>query len=362
LAAIWSDVLGVERVGAHDSFFDLGGNSLLALRLVARVRTAFSIDLPLATLFTAWTLQSLADRIAVFRAAPVAAAPTSPIQQLPPVSPPFSLPATEKLLVPFARPVSAPSTLSGAADLPLFFIHGLGGHVAAFLPLAKALAAERSVYGLQGLGLDSEQAPHDRIDAMARCYLEEIRRVQPHGPYALIGWSMGGVIALELAARLRDAGEAIEIVAMLDTYLSAHEFRQGIVDDAAVLQRLAPQLNVPVSELRGLPLEAQWKRIAELAERASGIGIEEIRRLAAACKAHLLALSRHEPRSYDGTCVLYSAEGGRAGDDARWNMLCPQLRVESVPGDHYSMLREPHVQSLAERLRDLIAGERRPSI
>jgi thioesterase domain-containing protein len=161
---------------------------------------------------------------------------------------------------------------------------------------------------------------------------------------------MGGLIALEMAERLREAGEKVATVVLLDTYLSAADFRAGVVDDETVLQRLAPQLGVPPGELRGLPLDVQWKKIAELAERTSGIGIEDLRRLAAACKAHLVALSRHAPRPYDGPCVLFAAEGGRASDDARWKKLCPQLHVEHVPGDHYSMLREPNVGELATRV------------
>jgi thioesterase domain-containing protein len=137
-----------------------------------------------------------------------------------------------------------------------------------------------------------------------------------------------------------------------------------------VLYRIAPQLNVPIAELKNLPLAQQWDRIAELADQASGVGIVEIRRLAVACQAHLRALARYEPLPYPEPSVLFKAQGGghhvpparqcdsrdscRAGlvggQDRRWKTLCPKLCIEPVPGDHFSMLREPHVQVLAERL------------
>ena len=166
---------------------------------------------------------------------------------------------------------------------------------------------------------------------------------------------MGGLIALEAARQLLAAGQAVALVAMFDTYLSLKDFPEQDMDDQAVLQRIAPQLNVPVAELKGLPLAQQWDKIAELADKASGIGIAEIRRLAAACKAHFRALSRHEPRPYAGRCVLFPAQSSghhvlmAGGLDRRWKDLCPELCIEPAPGDHFSMLREPHVQVLAER-------------
>jgi amino acid adenylation domain-containing protein len=248
----------------------------------------------------------------------------------------------------------------GGSERPLFLIHGLGGHIAALLPLARSMAGGRPVYGLQALGLDPEQMPQDRIETMATSYLEEIRSVQPEGPYLLVGWSMGGVIALEAARQLLAAGQETALVAMLDTPLSLKDIPQQELDEQSVLHRIAPQLNVPVAELQGLPLDRQWERIAELAEKAEGIGIAEIRRLAAACKVHLLALSRYEIRPYMGEAVLFSADGANKrrarasingrGREKQWKSLFPKLHIVASPGDHFSMLREPYVRVLAERL------------
>jgi amino acid adenylation domain-containing protein len=246
-------------------------------------------------------------------------------------------------------PSLVPLRTAGSAR-PLFCIHGLGGHVAAFLPLARGLSNGRPIYGLQAQGLDPGQEPHDRIETMAAWYIEEMREIQPQGPYLLVGWSMGGLIALDAAQQLLAVGQEVALLAMLDTYLSLKDSREQDWDEQSVLHRIAPQLNIPIGELKNLPLPQQWDRIAELANHASGVGIAEIRRLAAACQAHLLALSRYEPRHYVGPCLLFPAESGRSGRDRRWKALCPELCVEPVPGDHSSMLREPYVRVLAERL------------
>ena len=97
--------------------------------------------------------------------------------------------------------------------------------------MARGLAQGRPVYGLQGQGLDPGQQPHDRIEDMADAYLREIRGVQPHGPYLLGGWSMGGLIALEAARQLAAGGEEVSLLAMFDTYLSMPEFKKLDLND-----------------------------------------------------------------------------------------------------------------------------------
>jgi len=258
-------------------------------------------------------------------------------------------PATPLLASSLDQARSLVTLRPGGPATPLFCIHGLGGHIAALLPLARGLDYGRPVYGLQAVGLDPGQEPHDRIEPMAALYLKEIQDLQRDGPYLLVGWSMGGLIALEMAQQLLVAGQTVALVAMLDTYLSLKDFPPDS-SDQSVLGRIVSQLGIPVAELKDVPLQQQWDRIAVAAENADGIGIAEIRRLAAACKAHLRALASYEPRPYTGRCVLFPAENSRSGRDRGWAELCPQLCIEPAAGDHFSMLREPHVQTLAERL------------
>jgi thioesterase domain-containing protein/acyl carrier protein len=342
LAVIWAELLQVERVGVHDDFFALGGRSLPAVRLMARVREAIGVDLPVAALFTGPTIAELAERIEAARRGK-----TKEKRQ--------EVPLVEEL----ASSLLAPSTgqtqslaplRTGGAAPPLFCIHGLGGHIAAFLPLARGLAQGRPIYGLQGQGLDPGQQPHDRIEDMAAAYVREIRGVQSRGPYLLAGWSMGGLIALEAAQQLIADGEEVSLLAMLDTYLSMPEFEKLDLNEQSVIRWIAPQLNLSTRELQKASLEQQWERIAEQANLADGIEVAAIRRMAAVCKAHLVACARYQPEPYLGAAVLFRAEVGRGRLERRWKSLCPRLHVEPVPGNHYSMLRKPNVDVLVERL------------
>ena len=260
------------------------------------------------------------------------------------------------------QPQSLVPLRSGGSSQPLFLIHGMGGHVAAFMPLARGLAADRAVYGLQAQGLDPGQEPHDRIEAMAAFYLNEIRGVQPHGPYLLGGWSMGGLIAMEAANQLGKSGEEVSLLALLDTYLSIVDFQKLDLDDQPVIRWIAPHLKLSTAELKKLPLEQQWEMIEQQAVRVEGIGLVEIRRLAAVCRAHLAALSRHVPQPYLGPAVLLAAENGRSQRNGQWKSLCPRLRFERISGNHYTMLSRPNVDVLAERLghylQETVAGNR----
>jgi thioesterase domain-containing protein len=230
------------------------------------------------------------------------------------------------------------------------------------MPLARGLAADRAVYGLQAQGLDPGQEPHDRIEAMAAFYLNEIRGVQPHGPYLLGGWSMGGLIAMEAANQLGKSGEEVSLLALLDTYLSIVDFQKLDLDDQPVIRWIAPHLKLSTAELKKLPLEQQWEMIEQQAVRVEGIGLVEIRRLAAVCRAHLAALSRHVPQPYLGPAVLLAAENGRSQRNGQWKSLCPRLRFERISGNHYTMLSRPNVDVLAERLghylQETVAGNR----
>jgi thioesterase domain-containing protein len=222
--------------------------------------------------------------------------------------------------------------------------------VLGFMPLARGLEAGRPVYGLQAQGLEPGEQPHDRIESMAAFYLREMRETQPRGPYLLAGWSLGGLIAMEAARQLAKADESVALLAMFDTWLSITGSAAKDLDDRPVMEWVATQLFLSVDDLKKLPLEQRWARIAEQAGRVEGIVAADIGRLAATCQAHLAAAACYTPVHYPGRTVLFQPENSPPGGERRWRSLCPRLQVEAAAGNHYTMLRKPEVDVLVRHL------------
>jgi thioesterase domain-containing protein len=185
---------------------------------------------------------------------------------------------------------------------------------------------------------------------MASLYLREMRTVQPQGPYLRAGWSMGGLVALELARQLEDLGQQAAMLFMFDTHLSGTDRAVGALDDASVMRWIAPHVDIPPEQLRALPPERQWEVISEQANLSDGIGAIELRRLAEVCKAHLRAHRQYKPKPHSGPAVLFLADTPERKQEVQWDSICPHLRLEHTPGDHYSMLRQPNVDALARRV------------
>src|SRR6185369_6930509 len=186
LQSLWQRHLGLARVGMDDNFFELGGKSLAAVRLLEDVKRLTGRALPLGALMHAPTISQLAAMIEGCTAVP-----------------------SSSMLVP----------MRGGTGNPLFVLHSHSGTIVEMWPIVSAMRCGRPVWGLQAQGIDGEQAPQDRVADMAVNYIEQIRTVQPHGPYAICGYSFGGSVAFEVAHRLHQAGESMELVCLLDPYL-----------------------------------------------------------------------------------------------------------------------------------------------
>ena len=185
LTRIWQDILGVDSIAPDQNYFDLGGDSSLAVQMFAQIEKTFKIKLPLATLYEAPTIEELA-RILRGEAAASGWSPLVAIQ------------------VAGSRP-------------PFFCMHGAGGTVLMYRDLSRHLGDDQPFYGLQSRGLDGSCAPLTTVEAMAALYVDEIRRVQPHGPYFLGGYCMGGTVAFEVAQQLQAEGEPVALLALFDT-------------------------------------------------------------------------------------------------------------------------------------------------
>jgi thioesterase domain-containing protein/acyl carrier protein len=331
LVAIWEELLGVSPVGVTCDFFALGGHSLLAVSLMARIEQRLGRKLRLSALFRAPTVASLARLIRE----PTAPEAWSPLVAIQP---------------------------SGRGR-PFFCVHPLVGTTMVFVHLARHLGVDRPFYGLEGQGLLDELAPLASIEAMAARYIAAIRTVEPEGPYLLGGWSLGGVVAIEMARQLRERGQDIALLVVLDT--GSPDLVESVMarDGLSALVEIATQLGVDLSldELHALSKEQQVEDVyARLVAR--GVLPPEIAkgRLVAHIEAHLQASAQHLPRVPCPMTIFRATElTASAGHDGPGPDIVRGWRAHSshpvehhdVPGTHMTMVFEPHVRVLSERLR-----------
>ena len=352
LIQMWEALLRVP-VGPAQSFFDLGGDSFLALHLFARVNRAFGCDLPVATLFTGATVRHMAE--AVRRQQQSAQAPPESIVALQPEG---SLP-------------------------PLFVIHTLDRGVIGYVNLVRHLGADQPVYGVRDVGEDLSRP----VVQIAAEHVAAIRAVQPRGPYSLVGWSFGGTLAYEMAVQLERAGEAVAFLGLMDT------LSQVLADDwpwmshldnalllaGEVAERMRRPFTPPAREaLEGLDPGEQVRRVARAlhAQGAAlpGYDADALARQCREVEERYRARAGWEPGPFSGTLTLF-----RASDQAEHlvGFLAPYtdeerrtlawcryaagpVRVIDVPGAHVTLGAEPHVRVLADRMRRALA-EARPA-
>lgn len=349
LAALWRDLLGVARVGAEDSFFDLGGHSLVAVRLFAAVKRAFGADFPISVLFEAPTLRALARLIA--EAGGPAGAPDAP-----------AAPAVR------SRPVRRFTHLvpmhagEGGPRAPFFLVAGMFGNVLNLRHLAGLLGSDRPFFGLQAQGLTGEAPPHDRIEEAAQSMLREMEQVHRGGPWLLGGFSGGGLTAFEIAQALRARGEEMGALVLLDTPLPRR--RPLSRRDKLMIHWLEAQAQGPAYPLRWA---ARKLRKAPEAGEEAAEGAFHDRAIEAAFHR---AIAAYEVRPWDGPLSLFrpplrgrwqvapdrliSSERAYVLPDNDWGPFAPRLEVVEVPGDHDSMVLEPNVRVLAARLRRVL--------
>jgi thioesterase domain-containing protein/malonyl CoA-acyl carrier protein transacylase/acyl carrier protein len=330
LVECFRELFRIEELGIHDDFFALGGDSLLALKLTARISERLGVRLALQAVVEAPTVAALAKRLGDTGA-----------------------PRT-------ARPKGLIQLQEGTQGRPLFFVHAGGGQSLFYRELARCIDASRPVYAFESVGLEEPGRCHGSVEEMAAHYLEGLRSVQPAGPYLLIGASFGGMIAYEMARRLSAEGHAVPLCAQLDTPGPRH-YAGRFTDEADLLSYvMRGRLELPPERLRGLSPEAQLQRVLEEAERA---GIEELgadpergRRVLQVWKANTLALSRYEIPRWEQGELQYFRAAERHVDlpehpELEWIGRGASVRVDVVPGGHTSMLQPPHVERLAAHLR-----------
>ncbi|HEX3128096.1 MAG TPA: non-ribosomal peptide synthase/polyketide synthase [Thermoanaerobaculia bacterium] len=331
LVRIWEEVLGIPRLGVRDNFFELGGHSLLAVRLVEQVQQRFGRDLPLAVLFQGGTVEEMA---ALLRQ---------------------EEPAEASCLVEIQP--------AGTAR-PFFCVHPAGGDVLCFAALARHLGPDQPFYGLQSRGMAGDAEPLTRVEDMAALYLEEIRRIQPEGPYLLGGWSLGAMVAFEMARQLRTAGEEVALLAVLDSSPDAPDSEGGeeaLLEIAAYVERLwGKNLGLTQDDLDGLDAEEGLELLLERLRAADflppGAGVTQLRRILRVYQANTLAARRYVASRYPDRVTVFRAADIPAGatqpPDLGWGRVSGEpVDIHTVPGDHITMLAEPNVHELARSLK-----------
>jgi amino acid adenylation domain-containing protein len=347
LCGLWQDVLEVSQLGVTDDFFATGGDSLRAVRLMARVQRRYGLELPIAALIEAPSVRQLARAIA---AAPAtASAPRAAI------------------MLHAGKP----------GDTPLFCVHPVGGNVLCYMPLARRLGS--TCYALQARGLDGRSRPHTSVVEMASAYAAEIAHKQPSGPLHIAGWSFGGVVALEIARQLRHAGRELGPLLVLDSIASVKWQVQA--SDDALLECMAMELlgtQVDDALFQSLFVEPgdRSDKLQKLlaAARARGLDADggdtgRLEHVFAIIQNNIRAAYDYRPASYAGEVVLLRCQDpmparllrmhdmiGSVYDapDNGWGALCPQLRVVPVRGDHLSLVFEPYVEQVADAVRSIL--------
>ena len=340
LAQVWEEVLGVRPIGMHDDFFALGGHSLLAVRLFSRLKSLCGVPLPLATLFQAPTVAQLAESL-----------------------------RQEAWSPPWSSLVSLQPT---GSKHPLYCIHAHGGHVLFYYDLAHGLDTDQPVFGLQAHGLDDAQLRHTRVEEMAAHYIEEIRTFQPHGPYLLAGFCLGGLVAYEMAQQLRAQGQPIGFLALLDSNATGGRLATSDTHSRRYRwQRKAQRARHYIQALRllerkdrlsflrlkaGNAMHKLLLAVQDQLERMPPLKRLMPPRLQALEAEPYLTVEPYTPGVYPGDMTLFQASTQGAGfvqdEWMGWGELVKgEITIHTIPGYRETMLEPPGVRLLARKLQ-----------
>ncbi len=331
LRTIWESLLSTRPISVADDFFAVGGHSLLAVQLVARIERVFGRRLPLATLAQSSSIEELAK---LLRTAPAG--------------------DRDSVVVPIQSDGSRP---------PVFLVHGIGGAALVFRDLARHLGPDQPVYAIQSHPHQPDNQART-VEERAREYVHVIRQVRPTGPYYLGGYSAGGIWAFEMARQLRASGQDVAILVLLDTrcpWLPRHvRLWRNIRRAVAAGSSLRPDNARQAASRLGALIFRQGGRspgdVADVPRPEDAM----LRTIAEVSARNRLEIQAYRPSPYDGPVLLV-----RTGDREQlpyfvvdpyvgWNYLIRgRFDVKYVPGGHRAMLAEPYVGTVA----DAVAGE-----
>ena len=335
LLVIWESVLGEVEIGIRDNFFELGGHSLLALQLLVKMEKVFGRPFPLSTVFQAQSIEEMASAM---------------MQD--------SLEFGGSLV----------TIKTGGPRPPVFFVPGVGGSALGFGELARLLKTDQPVFCLQSLGLDGNQDPLDRIEDIGRHFVGEIRKIQPIGPYHLIGFCMGGAVAFEIAQRLIAEEQRVETLALIDTFPPDYPATKSSVPVAfhslafagrGILKQMSTSRDISPKNwlVRLKRMNFMVKEMFRTKDIYRGDRTHLYRNRVK--NANLRAFSHYTPQSYKAKIILIMTldrELREKNEDPRiyWGRLAEGgvniLRISGSTSG--SLLKKPHVHGLARALTE----------
>ena len=349
LVQIWSKILKVDKVGVQDNFFDLGGHSLLAPYLIAQIKQQLGKDVSLTSLFQNPTIEQLATIVQI-----------------------DSDYSNSSCLIPIQ---------SNGSKLPFFCIPGAGGEPFYLYHLGRYLGADQPLYSFQANNLDGLE-PATRIKDMASYYIQAMQAVQRQGPYFLGGHSLGSIVAFEMATQLLHQGHIVALVVMIDMSAPTSKDKQARIERLdwdharwlielikAVEVSLSTNIDISYDILQSLPMEEQLKYVLQHLKMVNMLPpnaeITQMKNMVQALKANSLSLINYVPEQiYPGRITLLRASEtpperlaskfSEISQDSTWGWSeysCEPVDIHFVPGNHITMMAEPHVQVLAERLK-----------
>ncbi|MDT0448079.1 type I polyketide synthase [Streptomyces hesseae] len=340
LAGVWRASLGTDSALAGDDYYDQGGSSLMIVGLLAGVRARTGVQIPAAAVATSLTFGQL---VAMVR------------ERAPDVTGPAAPTATATVTAPARTAVPDVPGLTllrdGGPRAPLFLIAASDGGTMSYRHLAAALDGSRPVYGIESPGMLDRRRTLYRLEQIAAHQIGVLRRARPDGPYLLGGWSFGAMVAHEMTRQLAAEGARVELLLAIDGYLPDTGGRPVATRPSWLKQALSFQLEASVkrgrSRLIGDSGPARGAR-----HRAGGsAGVPDLVRVH---NANLTAMLRHRPRPAPCDLVLFKAAADEATCAELARRLAPLygggVRVEPVPGDHWSALGPEHAAVLADRL------------
>jgi len=340
LQAIWLATLAIPSLSVTANFFESGGHSILAVQLIALVNKHFGNVLELRDIFQMQTVREMAGYLDAHQSLKDKKKSSNQSNLL-------------------------ELKLGESSAKPLFLVHPVGGYAHCYSELANNLNYHGPVFGLQVDGVVPET-----IEAMAKKYIEAIKSVQFEGPYLLGGWSMGGVVAYEMAQQLNLAQENVDLLLMIDSLyspISATDTGMSTPDERTLLQILASELGITAKglsasekdALAAMPLDELLVTVLCLGKDQNllpmNFDLQELRERYAVTLKNSMALRAYRPKPLDIEIQLIRAEGNENVDwDLGWSSVAAKVSVTNQSGDHLSMMHRPHLSALSKTVSALL--------